>query len=254
MRSFIDSGKLAADLDAMAVKLSVFSISPEAASMAAQRLRDLQAEVTLLEKQRDDAINSTASRYFTPPPAPRRRIISGVEVERINESAMYRVRFGESVLDFMSHDWSSATLYSSLVQSFSQQLAATLGVITMSDTPSPGMAQDSLSRAALTMPRPSTVEVQQEDEPEDEGPVVESEYVNGEWVCSCPSCTRSREVDADLIERIPQEVASALGSLDSTVRGMAMAALRQQYREPESERAISASDENHWRSISPEDR
>jgi len=303
VRSFLDPEKLASDLDAMATTLSAFSISPEKARMAAQKLRDLQSEVERLAKQRDDAVNSTAVRYFTPPVAPPRRIIDGVEVERLNDAGLYRVRFGESVHDYPIRDWDAVTLYRSLVLSFTRELAIRLGVdqtivdhmdesyrddtIVINGIGSPLMAAESLRVATLTGDMPVRYVPVYDDPSED--PEPEGEYVNGEWYCSCPSCTRARENDADRadVRRAEEEAATAeavarwrgadaadIDAMRAARRNIPVPSLLQpfarrlaeimegemrtmsqppgppadpQYAEPESERAISESDENHWR-------
>jgi len=261
---FIDSEKLATALDAMAIKLSVFSISSDAASMAAQRLRDLHQEVERLTTLRNTAANA-ANTYRTPRPAPARRAINGVEVERMGESVMHRVRFAESVLDYSVRDWDAVTLYKYILRSFANQLADSLGVLytyrdamdedyrddtfVIYDLQGERSAPTALAIAAMSFA--NTANQSYGDSPRDVEHAAAIEYglpgrydENGRWICECRSCVEVREGIAlpdRPQDRLPQEVQNAIDTLRGTT-ARSMSSFRQ-YLEPESERAISASDD-----------
>lgn len=295
MPSSID---IAQGLDKIAAKLSVFSISPEPAIMAAQMIRDLSMRLSVAEKQLDDAVRNTASYFERPAQAPR-RAIQGVEIETMSSSRGYRVRFGETVLSSDIEGVDSSVLFGSLVDEFARQLAARLGVqaefefnagdgslsiLGIVSTRSASMAMTLSSygydvRPAVPMTPPRveydmpTVEYDTDDDPEDD------DYEDDEepFECTCMVCSEARASEARAMEA--RAVAEEEAAAAAQRRENDMAAIRRAvtnpwrpvgqyaaalqtiieqglrvpiqtpplYAEPESERAISESDENHWR-------
>lgn len=295
MPSSID---IAQDLDKIAAKLSVFSISPAPAIMAAQMIRDLSMRLSVAETQLDDAVRNTASYFERPAQAPR-RAIQGVEIETMSSSRGYRVRFGETVLSSDIEGVDSSVLFGSLVSEFARQLAARLGVQAEFDfnagdgslsilgivsTRSASMAMTMSSygfdvRPAVPMTPPRveydmpTVEYDTDDDPEDD------DYEDDEepFDCTCMVCSEARASEARAMAA--EEAAAAAQRRENDMASMRAAIMRNapslsgrswnevvsssawistlqqewrgadqpQYAEPESERAISESDENHWR-------
>ena len=300
---------IAQDLDKIAAKLSVFSISPAPAIMAAQMIRDLSMRLSVAETQLDDAVRNTASYFERPAQAPR-RAIQGVEIETMSSSRGYRVRFGETVLSSDIEGVDSSVLFGSLVDEFARQLAARLGVqaefdfnaddgsfsvlgIVSTRSASRAMTMSSYGydvRPAVPMtPRYETTMASDEpvverfdDEEEDDDEEVDS----SDFECTCLSCTEARaataEQDAAASRRRENDMAAmraALSAMEASnpwrplgpyVRALqtmtgqglretiiappasedaqqAAADFLAPYAEPESERAISESDENHWR-------
>lgn len=218
MPSSID---IAQGLDKIAAKLSVFSISPEPAIMAAQMIRDLSMRLSVAEKQLDDAVRNTASYFERPAQAPR-RAIQGVEIETMSSSRGYRVRFGETVLSSDLEGVDSSVLFGSLVSEFARQLAARLGVQAEFDfnaddgslsilgivsTRSAFMAMTMSSygydvRPAVPM-APPRVEYDTDDDPEDD------DYEDDEepFECTCMVCSEARASEARVMAE--EEAAAA---------------------------------------------
>ena len=284
---------IAQDLDKIAAKLSVFSISPAPAIMAAQMIRDLSMRLSVAEKQLDDAVSNQAASYFERPAQAPRRAIQGVEIETMSSSRGYRVRFGETVLSSDIEGVDSSVLFGSLVHEFARQLAARLGVQAEFDfnaddgsfsvlgivsTRSASMAMTLSSygydvRPAVPM-TPPRVEYDTADDPDDDD---DEEVDSSDFECTCLSCSRARAAEADAeadeeaaaSRRRADDIAAMRAAItnlaDSSWRPLgqyahALQTMMEQslgvptpappahlYREPESERAISESDENHWR-------
>ena len=282
MPSFLDSVTIAQGLDKIAAKLSVFSISPEPAIMAAQRIRDLAMQLSVAEKQRDEAVSNQTASYFERPAQAPRRAIQGVEIETMSSSESYRVRFGETVPHSDLEGVDASVLFGDLVSEFARQLAVKLGIdaefdfdvgagdLTVSgivSTRSAAMAMSVASygydvRPAVPMTPPRveydmpTVEYDTDDDPEDDEEPFE---------CTCMSCSEARASEARA--RVAEEAAAAERMVvtsdtpllttrrpwDEVFQSMGwiessrLRTTAQPYAEPESERAISESDENHWR-------
>lgn len=291
MPSFLDSATIAQGLDKIAAKLSVFSISPEPAIMAAQMIRDLSMRLSVAEKQLDDAIRNTASYFERPAQAPR-RTIQGVEIETMSSSRGYRVRFGETVLSSDIEGVDSSVLFGSLVDEFARQLAARLGVQAEFDFNADdgslsvlGIVSTRSASMALTMSSygfdispavpmtPPRVEYDMptydtDDDPEDD----DYEDYEEPFECTCMACSdarasgaravaeeeaaaaaQRRENDMAAIQRAVTNPWRPVGHYAAALQTILEHGLRVPiqtppvYAEPESERAISESDENHWR-------
>ena len=279
---FSTQSTFADDLDKLATTLSAFSISPVAAVAAAQELRELQSDVSRLEKERDAALANNsrprsviedARRDFSswPSDAPRRRVINGIEIEKLDGTLNYRVRFGESVVAYTARDWDSVTLYKDILRSFATQLASSLGVLytygvttdeeyredTIAISRLHGERSASTALAIAAMRFSSTVTRPADDSPPDPQGLADEDGLpgeydsQGEWMCTCQSCAEARE---RFVGTMPPEFSQgATMSIPADLARRITLADMPVYREPESERAISASDENHWGSIGPND-
>jgi len=290
----IDDEIIAADLDKIAAKLSVFSISPEPAITAASRIRKLATLLYEAQRQRDQAVSNQASRYFqAPEPAPRRSI-RGVEIETMSSSESYRVRFGETVPHSELEGIDASVLFGDLVSEFARQLAIKLdlhaaidfdedaGDLTISGIVSTRSAAMAMSMASYgysvtpvvdtsnfsSLPSGPGYLYEEELEPPDEDD-FDDESESDDFECTCMVCTRARAMEEDAADPVTEEEANAawaqrqadLAAMRAAITNIPapnpwqpvrqyarrLTELMEQYAEPESERAISASDENHWR-------
>jgi hypothetical protein len=289
----IDDENLASDLDKIAAKLSVFSISPKPAITAASRIRTLAKLLQEADRQRDQAVSNQASRYFQAPDAAPRRSIRGVEIETMSSSESYRVRFGETVPHSELEGVDASVLFGELVSEFARQLAAKLGIdaefdfdegagdLTVSgivSTRSAAMAMSMASYGYSVTPVVDTAPVrivpsgvhylpEEETEPsdgDDGDDYEERDEDDSDPFCTCMVCTRARAMEEDAAAADPvteEEAAWArrqadIAAMRAAIRDIPSPSSWQpypwtpvgpQYAEPESERAISESDENHWR-------